>query len=173
MGLAMTLLAVGIVTALELLAFVAFYLPSCFLYHSGQAFAPPNICTVVLYSFFMILYCGFWSADYMVLLSSVLVTECLGMAALCIGFLTGGCLWARQLHQYLRRVAHCVRVTFRKQKPQPQSRRNRRRKASTRSTVPPRGLSWFAQRQDYRTRRQEAMQVITVERERNPSESLH
>lgn len=156
---------------------MAFYLPSCFLYHSGQAFAPPNICTVVLYMFFMILYWGFWLADYMVLLSSVLVTECLGMAALVMGFFTGGCLWARQLHQYLRRVGHYVRVQFRKQK-QPQQeqtrRHKRRKKSSSRTTMPTRGLSWFAQRRDYRSRREEAMRVITVERERiDASESLH
>lgn len=177
LGLAIILLAIGIVVALELLALVAFYLPSCFLHHSGQAFAPPNICTVVLYAFFMILYWGFWLADYMVLLSSVLVTECLGMAALAIGFFTGGCLWARQLHQYLRRVGHCVRVQFRKPKqPQEEQTRHckRRKRCSSRTTMPTRGLSWFAQRNNYRPKRQEAMRVITVERERNDAnESLH
>ena len=173
-GLAITIPVMAVVFALELVALLAFYLPSIFLYHSGQAFAPPNICTVVLYVTFMLLYWGFWFADYMVLLSSVLVTECLGMVALILGFVTGGCLWATQLHQHLRRVGHGIRVKFRKpNKPTKRKRRKKRRTSTSRTIMPPRGPSCFAPQRDYKSRRQEAMRVITVERERNASESLH
>ena len=112
-GFIMTIVAFMVVLTYELVALFACHLPATIFYQCAQAFAPPNICTCLLYFFFMIFYGAFHFADSILLLVSVFATECVGMAALLVGFLTGGCLWAKYLHQHIRKMCHGIRAIVR------------------------------------------------------------
>jgi hypothetical protein len=113
-GLAISLPALVVVLSLELVALLVFHLPATLFYRCARAFAPPNICTCFLYLLFSVFRLAFSLGDSVLLLGSVLATECLGLAALVLGFATGGCLWAAFLHQNLRKTCHGLRVAFRR-----------------------------------------------------------
>jgi hypothetical protein len=97
----------------EFLALILCHFPAALFYHSAQAFAPPNVCTGIFYSFFMILYYAFALCDSIVLLVSVILTEVLAVTAFFVGAITGGIIWGLYWHQHVRRLCHGVRVMFR------------------------------------------------------------
>jgi len=169
-GLVLSVVSFVIVLCYELISLLLCHLPAALFYHAGQAFAPPNICTCFLYMTFMIVFCAFSFADSMLLLASVLVTECLALAALVVGFLTGGCLWANHLQQHIRKLCHGIRVVFRKKTSSPDP-----------TAQPPRGILCCGQAPDEHggndRRKQnpnlEGVRVINVQRVRLPTESCH
>ncbi|KAL3917267.1 MAG: hypothetical protein SGILL_004797, partial [Bacillariaceae sp.] len=83
-------------------------------YHMAQAFAPPNVCTGIIYSFFMIIYSALALCDSIVLFTSVIVTELLSGTGFLVGALTGGIIWGQYWHQQIRRTSHGIRVICRK-----------------------------------------------------------
>lgn len=165
-GLAILAPAAFAVLAIELVAFVFLYVPSTLLYHAGQAFAPPNICTCLLYFVFMSLYCAMALADSIVLVASVLCTECIGVVGLLVGFLTGGCLWAKHLQQSIRKTCHGIRIAF-------------RRDGDARSTtLPSRSLcccrrTTASLERERKANRERGVRVVNVQRVRRPGESCH
>jgi hypothetical protein len=98
----------------EVFALAFFYLPAALAYCTAQAFSPPNVCTGVPYSFFMIFYFAFALCDSVLLFTSVLLTELVACVGYVTSLLTGGVLMARYWHQQIRRSCHGVRVMFRK-----------------------------------------------------------
>lgn len=164
-GMLVTIPAFVTVLTLELVALVICYLPSAVFYHASQAFAPPNICTCILYMVFMILYGAFSLADSIVLVTSVVATEWIGGFAFGIGFLTGGCLWAKTLQQHIRRLCHCIRVGFRRNDDQNQA-----------SSMPRRSLCCCgssARERKHKADRERGINVVRVQRVRSPGESCH
>jgi hypothetical protein len=97
----------------EFFALVLCHFPAGLFYHLAQVFAPPNICTGIVYSFFMILYSALTLCDSIVLLVSVLVTELVAGTGFLMGALTGGIIWGLYWHQQIRRTCHGVRIVFR------------------------------------------------------------
>jgi hypothetical protein len=163
-GLALAVPALIAVLTLEMVAFFICYLPGTLFYHFGQAFAPPNCCSCLLYSVFMLVYGALSFADSMILVASVFATECLCLAALFVGFVTGGCLWAKYLQQHIRKLCHGIRIVF--------------RKSDSNNNNPPRGLC-CGRTAEERERKRDAkahlkgVRVITVQRVRRPCESYH
>mmetsp|Transcript_5739 Transcript_5739/g.13731 ORF Transcript_5739/g.13731 Transcript_5739/m.13731 type:complete len:113 (-) Transcript_5739:104-442(-) len=112
----------------------------------------------------MILYGAMSLADSCVLLASVMVTESVGLVALLVGFLTGGCLWARNLQQSIRRSCHGIRVSF------------RRSEEST--TMPSRGLCCCRRtsaslERERKANRGKGVKVVQIQRVRRAGESCH
>lgn len=89
------------------------YLVAASLYWIAKIFDPPNAFTGMFYSFFMIFYFAFALADSIVLLASVLVTECVACAGWLLSVLLGGIMAANTWHQYIRRICHLIRWGFR------------------------------------------------------------
>lgn len=98
----------------EIVSFFTCYLPSIIFYRIAQLFSPPDCCTCLLYLVFITIHGVFSMCDSMVLVMSVFGTELVGLVALFVGFLSGGCLWSKYLHQQIRRSCHGIRVVFRK-----------------------------------------------------------
>lgn len=104
---------VGVLTC-EMMALCLCHFPAKLFYRVSEALAPPNVCTCLLYCIFRVLYCVFSVCDSILLMVSVIVTEIVALAAFLVGFCTGGALWARYLHQQIRRMCHGIRILFRK-----------------------------------------------------------
>jgi hypothetical protein len=113
-GFLVAFLALMLVFTCELTALVVCYLPGALIFHVAQAFSPPNVCTGIIYSSFMIFYFAFALCDSILLFVSVLVTEILACVGYITSFFTGGVLMSLFWHQQTRRCCHGVRVTFRK-----------------------------------------------------------
>lgn len=165
--------AAAAVLAMELLAFLFLFVPATLFYQAGQAFAPPNICTCLLYLVFMTLYNAMVLAESILLLASVLFTECIGMVGLLVGFLTGGCLWATHLQQSIRRTCHGIRITFR-------HNGSDSRSSSSSSPTLPTHRSLFCCRKtktslerERKANREKGVRVVNVQRVRRPGESCH
>lgn len=173
-GLAFSVAALVIVLTLELVALVVCYLPATLFYHCGQAFAPPNCCSCLLYVVFMVVYSALSFADSMLLLASVLVTECLCLIAYFVGMVTGGCLWAKYLQQQIRKFCHGIRIVFRKSSSNSNSDSPNSNSNSTNN--PPRGLC-FGRMAEERKRNAKAhlngVRVVTVKRKKRSCESCH
>jgi len=147
---------VGVLTV-ELVACCCCHFPATIFYKFSEALAPPNCCTCLLYLITRIFFCAFSLADSFALLASICVAECLGVFAIMVGFLTGGCLWAKTLHQIIRRGCHGIRVVFRKH---------------CSSQGVPRGFKCHAKEMDVKPHMR-GVTVVNVRRVRNPSESIH
>ncbi|KAG7359020.1 hypothetical protein IV203_015609 [Nitzschia inconspicua] len=131
----------------EFCAFFLCHLPAALFFHVASAFSPPNVCTGVLYSVCMVIYCCFALCDSIVLLVSVLVTEVLAMTAFFVCAFTGGIICGQFWHQQVRRMCHGVRIVF-------------RRKASGN---PPRHFSfWSKQREDTMEQQNITAEVVSV-----------
>jgi hypothetical protein len=98
----------------EVMALVFCYFPAAMAYQTAQIFSPPNVCTGIMYSFFMIMYYTFSLCDSSVLFASVIVTEALAVAGFVVSLFTGGFIWAKCWHQHIRRSGHGIRILFRK-----------------------------------------------------------
>jgi len=121
-GLIVAIPTLVFVVTCEMVALCTCHLPATIFYHIAQVFAPPEICTCLLYAVFMIVYGALAFGDSVVLVVSVFATECVGLVALVVGFFTGGCLWAKYLRQQIRKVGHGIRITFRKNSCKPPRR---------------------------------------------------
>jgi hypothetical protein len=106
-------LALVLVLVCELLAIFVFYIPGAIFFNLARPFSPPNACTGIFYSFFMIFYFGFALCDSILLIISVLTTEILACIGYITSFCTGGVLMSMFWHQHTRRSCHGIRVTFR------------------------------------------------------------
>ena len=169
-ALAITLPAICAVVCCEMVALLCFHVPATLFYHSGQAFAPPNICTCLLYFLFMILYGAMSVADSCVLVASVIITESVGLVALVVGSLTGGCLWARNLQQSIRRSCHGIRVSFR--------RSEESSTTTTATTTPSRGLcccrrTKLSLERERKANREKGVKVVQIQQVRRAGESCH
>jgi hypothetical protein len=176
-GLAFSGAALVVVLTLELVALFVCYLPGTLFFHCGQAFAPPNCCSCLLYVVFMVVYSALSFADSMILLASVLVTECLCLVAYFVGMVTGGCLWAEYLQQQIRKVCHGIRIVFRKSSNNDNNNSDSPN-SNNNSNNPPRGLC-FGRMAKERERKRNAkahlngVRVVTVQRKRRSCESCH
>lgn len=112
LGLLTTFHAILITIVCELTA-IMFYFVAAFFYHIAQATGPNNPFTAFFYSFFMVMYFIFATADSALLLGSVLGTEICIFVGWIIGCLFGGIWVANQRHQFVRRVCHRIRWAFR------------------------------------------------------------
>jgi len=159
-GLLVAIPALVVALACELVALLVCHLPGTLFYHAAQVFAPPDCCTCLLYGIFRMGHGILSLCDSMVLVGSVVVTEFVGLVALGVGFLTGGCVWAWYLHQQIRRLCHGIRIVF--------------RHTSATHNNPPRRLfcDRTVERRDAKPHR-EGVTVIRVERVRCPGESCH
>jgi len=142
----------------EILSLFTCYLPSKLFYHIAQWFSPPDCCTCLLYLVFITVHGVFSLCDSMILVMSILGTELVGLAGLVVGFITGGCLWSKHLHQQIRRICHGIRVVFRKK--------------TTCGHNPPR--RFFCDRTAEEEKPHlKGVKVVRVERVRRPCESCH
>lgn len=113
-GFVVATVALVLVLTCEMLAMFVIYLPGALFFCCAQPFSPPNPCTGIFYSFFMIFYYAFALCDSILLITSVLLTETLACVGYIISFCTGGILISMFWHQQIRRSCHGIRVWFRK-----------------------------------------------------------
>ena len=102
------------VVSCEMISFFICYLPSVVCHKTAKMFSPPDCCTCLFYLIFKTIYGVLSFCDSMILVINVFGTEMVAAVAVFVGFLSGGCLWAKFLHQQIRRVCHGIRVVFRK-----------------------------------------------------------
>lgn len=157
-GFAVAIPALVCALACEMVALIACYAPGSMFYHAAQVFAPPSCCTCLFYFALMLVHFVLSFCDTMILLVSVITTECLGLVAFLIGFLTGGCLWARYLQQQIRRLCHGIRIIFRKKTP---------------SNKPRRRFFFDRNNNDNAKPHMKGVKVVRVTRVRRPGESYH
>jgi len=156
-GLVMAIPALVVVVTCEMVSLFVCYLPSVVCHKIAKICSPPDCCSCILYLIFITIYGVLSFCDSVILVFSVFGTEMVGLMAVFVGFLSGGCLWAKFLHQQIRRVCHGIRVVFRK-------------KTSCRN--PPR--IFFCDRSAEEEKPHlKGVKVIRVERVRRPGESCH
>lgn len=157
-GFVVAVPAVVFALACEMVSLFTCYLPGAACYRIAKLFSPPDCCTCIFYLVFIAVHGVLSFCDSMVLLVSVFGTESVGVVSLLVGFLTGGSLWAKHLHQQIRRVCHGIRVVFRKN--------------TSCGRDPPR--RFFCDRTDEEVKPHlKGVKIVRVERVRNPGESYH
>lgn len=156
-GFVMAIPAVVWVVSCEMISLLICYLPSVFCHKTAKIFSPPDCCTCLFYLIFMTIYGVLSFCDSVVLVVNVFGTEMVAFMAVLVGFLSGGCLWAKFLHQQIRRVCHGIRVVFRK-------------KTSHRD--PPRRFFCYPSAEEEKPHLR-GVRVVRVERVRCPGESWH
>jgi len=158
-GVALAIPALVVAFTFELVALIVCYAPGSMFYHIAQWFAPPDCCTCLFYVALMLVHFVLSFCDTLILLVSVMVTECLGLVAFLIGFVTGGCLWARVLPQQIRRLCHGIRIVFRKK--------------TSHSNKPARRFFFDRNSYDNAKPHMKGVKVVQVNRVRRPGESFH
>lgn len=111
-GSILSLTAVLAVFGMELAAYVCYGISAGF-YRMAQAMDPPNACTGIFYSVFLLVYWTLAFVDSCLLLASVLTTEIVALALFILSCLFANCDMAGRWHQYLRRTCHLLRWAFR------------------------------------------------------------
>lgn len=157
-GFVVAIPALVFVITCEIVSLFTCYLPGAICYHIAKFFSPPDCCTCILYLVFITVHGVLSFGDSMVLVMSIFGTELVGLVAIFVGFLSGGCLWAEYLHQQIRRLSHGIRVVFRKK---------------TTCDKPPRRFFCNRTAEEDSKSHLKGVKVIRVERVRRPGESYH
>jgi len=112
-GMLLCVPALVAVLSCELMALILCHFPAVVFFRAARALSPPNCCTGIFDAVLRLLYEVFSFCDSIILLASVMVAEIVALVALVVGFITGGVMWARYLHQQIRRLCHGLRIVFR------------------------------------------------------------